>query len=537
MGLMMRSVAKLSAMVLLALMAGPASSQADNLLTYPALVDWLTDFERLALLPAMGERTGLSSSYDRASQYDADHDRYVNWGANADGGGVIRHEDIGDVLAVLKGPGALVRIWSATAATGHLKFFFDGAETPILDTPFARLFDHGLAPFYFPALVYIAGAGVPGPNNYVPIPFKRSLKIVADPGWGNYYQFTYVQFPQFDVASFTLPLSAKDLAALGRANEALGADAGDGSEPRALPAAKPTKIDVSVKPGETRSLIELVGPAAISNLRIKLQLPSEVEAHRRMLRELALRVTWDDDAAPSIWSPLGDFFGFFGGAQKFKAYPVGVERDGAFYSRWFMPFARRAKIEIVNDGGEAVPVECELVATTLRFPVSAYGRFHAKWHRDAFLPDRVDRQPDWTILTTKGRGRFVGTHLHVWNPKGSWWGEGDEKFFVDGEKFPSEFGTGSEDYFGYAWSSSGLFSRPYHNQILNEKNAGHIVVNRWHFADSTPFQTSFEGAIEKYFPNDRPTLYSAVAYWYLSAGGEDPYGPVPLAERLGYWAN
>ena len=66
------------------------------------------------------------------------------------------------------------------------------------------------------------------------------------------------------------------------------------------------------------------------------------------------------------------------------------------------------------------------------------------------------------MLQTEGRGRFCGVMLHVWNPRGGWWGEGDEKFFVDGEKFPSTFGTGSEDYFGYAWCDPHLFQRAYH---------------------------------------------------------------------------
>ena len=92
-------------------------------------------------------------------------------------------------------------------------------------------------------------------------------------------------------------------------------------------------------------------------------------------------------------------------------------------------------------------------------PSSSLGRFHAKWHRDAFLPEDPERRKiDWTMLKTEGRGRFCGVMLHVWNPRGGWWGEGDEKFFVDGEKFPSTFGTGSEDYFGYAWCNPTLFA-------------------------------------------------------------------------------
>ena len=96
-------------------------------------------------------------------------------------------------------------------------------------------------------------------------------------------------------------------------------------------------------------------------------------------------------------------------------------------------------------------LELEIAHAPLPQPFEQLGHFHAKWHRDAFLPRGPERELDWTMLKTEGRGRFCGVMLHVWNPRGGWWGEGDEKFFVDGEKFPSTIGTGSEDYFGYAW--------------------------------------------------------------------------------------
>ena len=123
-----------------------------------------------------------------------------------------------------------------------------------------------------------------------------------------------------------------------------------------------------------------------------------------------------------------------------------------------------------------------------------------------FLPQREDRKIDWTLLVTQGEGRYVGTQLHVWNPRAGWWGEGDEKFFVDGEKFPSTFGTGSEDYFGFAWGAEDRvdpFVQALHSQSKTE--FPHINVNRWHIADNIPFQKSFEGDLEKYFPNQRGT--------------------------------
>jgi hypothetical protein len=125
--------------------------------------------------------------------------------------------------------------------------------------------------------------------------------------------------------------------------------------------------------------------------------------------------------------------------------------------------------------------------------------------------------------------------LHIWNPRGGWWGEGDEKFFVDGEKFPSTIGTGSEDYFGYAWCDPHLFQRPYHAQTMTENNRGHQSVLRWHISDNVPFHGSFEGCIEKYFKNDRGTLYACTVYWYLSPQGVDPYDAVPVRNRDGYY--
>jgi hypothetical protein len=201
-------------------------------------------------------------------------------------------------------------------------------------------------------------------------------------------------------------------------------------------------------------------------------------------------------------------------------------------------------VEWVNEDNVIREADFEVVHAPLTRPVDQLGRFHCKWHRDVF-PVTEDRYPDWTLLKTKGRGRFCGVMLHVWNPKGGqyppagagryWWGEGDEKFFVDGEKFPSTFGTGSEDYFGYAWGNAGLFQTPYHCQTMTEDNKGHQSVLRWHVADNVPFMTSFEGAIEKYFPNDWPTRYAATVCWYLSADGTDPHDPVAVDQRDTYY--
>ena len=182
-------------------------------------------------------------------------------------------------------------------------------------------------------------------------------------------------------------------------------------------------------------------------------------------------------------------------------------------------------------------LEIEVTHVPLDRPFDGLGHFHCKWHRDTVTLSE-DRWPDWLLLQTDGRGRFLGVMLHVWNPRGGWWGEGDEKFFVDGEKFPSTFGTGSEDYFGYAWCHPGLFQRPFHAQSMTMGNQGHQSVLRWQIADNVPFQRSFEACIEKYYrTEEKGTLYAATVCWYLSPDGKDPYGPVPVLIRHDYYVS
>ena len=524
----------LPCLLALAVLSGGIAPASAETLTYKDLVKHLTDLEHLAVIPPAGENTSLASSYDRHSKYDAATDKYIAWGANGDGngGGLLPKIEDKTLMADIKGPGCIWRTWSATADKGHVKIYLDGSETPAVDLPFIGYFDRTNEPFTRPAIVYRTAAN--GLDNFTPIPFQKSCKIVADPGWGNYFHFNYTVFPEgTTVPTFKLPLSAEDLAALDEANKTLSQC---GQDPAGARDGQATETkEVTIPAGQTSVVTELTGPNAITGLKVKSDWPKGVEDQRMLLAQLAVSITWDDEKAPAVWAPLGDFFAASAGAIPFQTLPTGLLDDGTFYNYWYMPFGSKARIEVENGSAQPVTLTWNVTHAPLTKPLESLGRFHAKWHRDAFLPTRPDRAPDWTLLTTQGKGRYVGTQLHVWNPLGGWWGEGDEKFFVDGEKFPSTFGTGSEDYFGYAWSSGNAFVQAFHSQAVNENNRGHVSVNRWHIADDIPFQTSFEGNIEKYFPNERGTLFAAVAFWYLNAGGTDPYQAVPVSDRAGWW--
>jgi hypothetical protein len=501
---------------------------ADPNLSYVDLVHRLTNLEYLATLPAAGNQCAQWSSYDRKSCYDNATGKYLNWDANGDGDGIIRKEGDKLVLAEMQGPGCIWRIWSADPRQGHVRIYLDGANEPAVDLPFIGYFDGKNAPFTRAALVHTVARGW---NNYTPIPYQHSCKVVADPGWGLYFHFDYETFPKTtQVSTFKRQLSPEENSALDEADHVLSS-----CGPRPAEACWKDITGDLVLSNKMSQTAELDGPAAIASIRLKLSLPAP-PAQLDTLRSLVLQIRWDDEPQPSVWAPVGDFFGTAAGANAYRSLPCGLTDDGWWYCNWFMPFAKRAEVVLKNEGATPVKVEYRISSKTLSGDLAQFARFHAKWHRDAFLPKESERWIDWPVLKTEGSGRFVGMMLHIWNPRGGWWGEGDEKFFVDGEKFPSTFGTGSEDYFGYAWCNPTLFQNPYHNQTHNDgNNRGHVSVNRWHITDNVPFHKAFEGCIEKYYSNERPTLYAAMAYWYLSPGGNDPYRPVPPSERTGYW--
>lgn len=512
----------------------PASTlSAAKEYTYIDLVNKLVDLKGLAVLPEPGEKCAQWSSYDRSSVYDTATGKYLNWDANGDNGGHIRKEGDKRVLAEMKGPGCIWRIWSAAPGNGHVRVYLDGATEPAVDLPFIGYFDGTNPPFNYPSLVHTVAQGW---NCYIPIPYQKSCRIVADKDWGNYYHFTYTTFSESTIVpTFNRNLNDEEKAALKAVDQFLSDKLGTNPASIEVKESVITR-NIKIQPGDTVQFFKTKGvEGAVTSIKIKLN-PKSIKDPAKTLREVVFQVYYGNEKDPGVWVPVGDFFGAPAGIHEHISLPVGITKSGECYSYWYMPFDEEGAVfELVNESKEPFSVEIKLTATTDIPPIEQLGRFHAKWHLDAFPPAEPERAAiDWTMLKTTGRGRFCGVMLHVWNPRGGWWGEGDEKFHIDGEKHPSTFGTGSEDYFGYAWCDPTVFQHAFHNQPISEGNAGNICVSRWHIADNIPFQTSFDGFIEKYFPNDRPTQYACTVYWYLAPGGTDPYKPVSVEERIDY---
>lgn len=509
-------------------------------LSYADVVNRLTDMKALSKLPNEGEKSAMWSSYDRESKIDSVTGEYFDWDANIDGlePQYIRKEEENEVLAEMEGPGAIVRIWSASPKHGKVKIYIDDNPEPIINESFIDFFSPSIPAFDYPELVYETNAK--GYNNYVPITYQKRCKIVAEPGWGQYYHFNYITFPKgTQVEGFRPEPSEEGIRALQKTNSFFAHNLGQyPGDPEGLEK-KTAKVELA--PNKSVNAITFQGQGAIAILRAKFNNLDSTRI-RATMRKTILEIRWDGEEDPSVWAPLGDFFGTSPGWNNYRTLPMGMTDEWA-YSYWYMPFADGAEITLINHNGHSIDVDLEVHLDDPQGNRENMARFHAKWHRD-LAPLEKERWPDWTLLETQGKGRFVGTHLLVWNPKGGssdtggpghyWWGEGDEKFFIDGEEFPSTFGTGTEDYFGYAWCDPSVFVQAFHSQTLNNDNMGYQPMNRWQIIDNVPFQNSFDGYLEKYFPNELPTQYATVVYWYLNPGGVDNLSPLPTEELYGY---
>lgn len=201
-----------------------------------------------------------------------------------------------------------------------------------------------------------------------------------------------------------------------------------------------------LRAGKTYTLLEAEGPGMVRHIWCTFP-PGEP----KVLRNLILRMYWDGQAQPSVEVPLGDFFGLPHGAARDLQSEYLQVHGGTAYNCWIpMPFRTGARITVENDSGMDVQHLFYQVDYTLgdEIPDSAC-YFHAQFRRQNPCP----MHEDYEILRTQGRGVYLGTVLGVRSLyTGSWWGEGEMKFYLDGDaEYPTICGTGTEDYIGFAW--------------------------------------------------------------------------------------
>lgn len=517
------------ALMLLALgFAAVAASADDRPVTLQSLLAEMTDVTTVARWPQPEYTCRQSSSYDRRSKTPADADGWFANTDNMDGlGAELKWETHAGrreaVLMDVDGPGAVVRFWSGGQhPKGNVRFYLDGAEQPAIEAP---LYDLLAGKGFVPPPLAIQNAGE-AINLYLPIPYARHCKITYDeqrpgnpqaPPPGRWYNIEYRTYPPgTKVETFSMDAFRAAAGDVERARKSL-------QEP-AVPAglaAKPL-APISLEAGRESSIALPPGPAAVRELQLSVT-PESPDLVEEALRGTVLRLSFDGEE--TVWCPAGDFFGSGIGVNPLQSWYRTVAPDGTMTCRFVMPYQRSAKLAFSNCSRHRVVLRGRVLTGDWKWDERSL-HFHANWRQQRQIPTRPFQ--DWNYLTATGKGLYLGDTLALFNPARTWWGEGDEKIFVDNEKFPSHFGTGSEDYYGYAWGNPALFQGPFSNQPrAGAGNLGHTTNTRVRSLDAIPFKQSLQMGIEIWHWADCKVDYAAATYWYARPGATCNRPPAP----------
>jgi hypothetical protein len=508
-------------------------------ITTGSLISQMIDMKRLVEFPDPAYKTIQFSSYDHRSTLPGG----PMWFANSDGfgrepvpnfEGVVRQPDdkgVGEYLICdVEGPGAIVRTWSARME-GVIRVYLDGSETPLFDGPAEQFLMRTYQPYASAAGIdegLFAGTFFQRNAAYCPIPFAKHCRIVWIGGLKTTH-FYQVQVRLYDKCAEVVTFRLEDLKTyepeLRRVARILtdpdGAWEYSSKE-------KAAEFAVMVQPGAKAAALELPGPGAVERFAVVVKAADRDAA----LRQTVMRVICDEYPWGQVQSPVGDFFGSAPGINPYVSIPFTVAPDGTMTCRYVMPFEKSFKLAFENRGDQPV----EITGTVLPMPYAwnpdRSMHFRARWQvNHDLVASNMDVQ-DLPFLIANGTGVYVGTAVMLLNPNpvpssgGNWWGEGDEKVFVDVDVRPSTFGTGSEDYFNYAWSSTDIFSFPYCGQTRNDgpANRGFVANGRWQIVDALPFQQRIAFYMEL-FSHERTEhfSYARIGYHYAQPGLMDDH--------------
>lgn len=477
----------------------------------------LEELSRLDRLPAFktSVRIGSVSSYDRSGGNDDGFSGKYSF---------VRKDAEGVVLADLKGPGVIYRVWTPTPTEDVLEFLFDGEATPRVAVKYRDLF-LGQHPAFPSPLV---GFGVGGYYCYVPLPFAQSCLVRLRAPKTQFYQINYALYgPETPVTTFTPQPTGAELSRRDQACELFRRAGQDISRFTAPPGAKvrSSQVAFSVEPQATRQVFQADQGGRIVGLQF-----SPASAMAGKARDLRLKISFDGDA-PAVECPLGDFFGYAWGQPAMQSLLVGTSGE-TNYCYFPMPFDRRAVVEVVSE--RATPVELRAEVWHTAVPRAAdEGKFYALWRREN--PTKLG-QP-YTFIETEGRGHLVGVVLQSqgFESGKTLFFEGDDQTTIDGELVIH--GTGSEDFFNGGWYDvpdrwEKRLSFPLSGCLGYAKHLGRTGAYRLFLGDAYAYRKSLRQTIEHAGEkNSIPTDYCSVTYLYSERRPTPSLVPPPLPER------
>ncbi|MFA7492247.1 MAG: glycoside hydrolase family 172 protein [Proteiniphilum sp.] len=305
----------------------------------------------------------------------------------------------------------------------------------------------------------------------------------------------------------------------------------------------------TILPGETKVVLDVSGSGVVTHMWFTFLGPEKhpwATEGSATHQEMLLRIFYDGNEKPGVEVPFGDFFAnCFGKRSEIISLPVIVEDADSYNCFWHMPFRKSIRIEIVNQSKEKninlLYYNIDWIKKDKLPKETPY--FYARYRQE--YPTVSDG--DYLILETEGKGHYVGTVLAVRTRSPSWFGEGDEKIYIDGEEEPSIWGTGTEDYFLSAWGLKTNVNTPYFGTVYFDQwgiVGSHTSAFRWHLTDPIIFNKKIKVTMETFgwiSPdenkeqkahswNKREDDYASVAFWY-QIGNPSHSEPVPNAEN------
>ena len=476
----------------------------------------LQELARLDQLPVLrNSRIASVSSYDRTGGNDDGFSGKYSF---------VRKEPEGLILADLKGPGVIYRVWTPTPTDDVLEFLFDDEAAPRVALKMRELF-LGKHPL-FPAP--LAGFGAGGYYCYVPLPYAKSCVVRLRAQKMQFYQINYATFDDAaGVRTFEPAASGPEAALRANAVHLWTLSGHDLSEYTAPPGAKVERQarSVTLPPSSAETVFSAEAGGRIVGLKVA---PASAIAGKA--RDLLLRISFDGDE-PAVLCPLGDFFGYGWGQPAMQSLLVGTAGE-TNYCYLPMPFDRSARVDLVSERSMPVDLRVEVAwCATARLPEE--GRFYALWRREN--PTRIGEP--YTFIDTAGRGHLVGVILHAqgFESGKTLFFEGDDETTVDGQLVIH--GTGSEDFFNGGWYDvpdrwEKRISFPLSGCLGYAKHLGRTGAYRFFVGDAYRFQESLKQTIEHAGEkNSILTDYCSVSFLYAAPRPSASLALPPLAKR------
>lgn len=523
-------------------------SESDQTVTTGSLLKEMIDLGRLTSLPGQGYKSIQYSSYDRRSTRPTDS----SWFANEDGFGnepipgfekVLKQPDadgIGEYLICdIQNPGAILRLWTA-GLSGKIRLFLDGRKSPV--------YEGEAQDFFWKTVEKLSGNGLPADYTeilrqfdavYFPVPFSKGCRIewIGDIKKIHFY---HVGLRIYDSGIKVATFNEKDIASYSKELEEVILIFKKPGEIRDYKNAGIQPAEINIRAGSKTELFNIKGSKAIEYLSVKIK-ADEIES---ALRKAILTIYFDNSSVPQVQSPVGDFFGAAPGLNPYQSVPFSIDPDSTMICRFIMPFKNSARIVIENNSDETIGITGNIHAKNFAWDDGKTMHFRARWRISNGLiatniNDNSNSITDILYLMAMGQGRIVGAAAYIYNPSnvpaswGDWWGEGDEKIYVDNDSFPSFFGTGSEDYFNYSWSSARIFSFPYCGQPRNDGpgNRGYVSNFRWHISDDILFRDKLAFYMELGHHGTVPGFsYGRIVYFYALPTLLDDFQKISMSD-------